>query len=464
MIIKEITKGITHIEDLKTCDFLYVLENLSSYEITEKVDGSQILFGIDDKGFYTSRETKGGDRVYSVEDYGITFSTTYQRSAHRLLESVLPQLREAGLKLGDQVEAEVLYGALPNVVPYSEDRNYLIFLRATEGNVNIDRLKQKLDGQSLSVSLACPITEDGKNICLVENTNNWTISRVPIIKANILGISSNIGKYIDEIKLFMNEDSGIKGVTNLVIESTPLNKRPEWCKIDEWKYIKEDVKAKKEEIHRAISETLKPAIKEILLDRLVRPSSSRFGPLKENGGWIEGVVLRNRKTGHMVKIVDKSIFGSIREFAWQVRNTLTERARSVDNIVSFLGEFYVGLAAAIGHPELGTMQCKKYYSRMILEDIDLGNVKDYMLSFIENKELDLENRLDKYNRNKPSLVLSGLSNIKSGKVSYSGDIDRRTLETFAYIFEQIKIIRQDVNKATTPDELVRVIAGKYLDS
>ena len=119
MKLVEVSRGISHIEDMPVGEIIEILTNLSNYSITEKVDGAQILFGIDDNGFYTSRETKGGERIYNEADYGITFASTYMRSAHKLLEQMLQALKGAGLRLGDQVEAEVLYGQVPNVVPYS---------------------------------------------------------------------------------------------------------------------------------------------------------------------------------------------------------------------------------------------------------------------------------------------------------------------------------------------------------
>src|SRR5690606_21069841 len=109
MNINEVSRGITHIEDLEIKEFLDVVRDLKKYTVTEKVDGSQILFGIDERGFYTSRESKGGARVYSAEDYELKFSSSYMRSAHLLLEHVLPTLRDAGLHPGNQVEAEVLF-------------------------------------------------------------------------------------------------------------------------------------------------------------------------------------------------------------------------------------------------------------------------------------------------------------------------------------------------------------------
>jgi hypothetical protein len=179
------SRGIPHIEDLPVKEFQNAMERIAEYEITEKVDGSEILFGIDDKGFYTSRETHGGGRVYNVEEYGVTFSNTYKRSAHIVLESVLTHLKSAGLEPGDQVEAEVLYGEVPNVVPYSADTSYIIFLRTTEGTVDIDQLKQKLDGHSLNISIMTPFSPNGRDIFYKTVENTWKFSRTPVIPNKI---------------------------------------------------------------------------------------------------------------------------------------------------------------------------------------------------------------------------------------------------------------------------------------
>ena len=50
MILKEITRNIPHIEDLSIDSLYDTLQNLSKYELTEKVDRSQLLFGIDETG------------------------------------------------------------------------------------------------------------------------------------------------------------------------------------------------------------------------------------------------------------------------------------------------------------------------------------------------------------------------------------------------------------------------------
>lgn len=445
MNLNEVSRGIPHLEDLSVNDFIEVVSNLGSYEITEKVDGSQILFGLDENGFYTSRETKGGTRVYAAEDYDLKFSTTYMRSAHKLLEAVLPELKGAGLKLGDQVEAEVLYGELPNVVPYSADRNYLIFLRTTEGTVNIDRLKQKLIGHSLSITLEAPFTPDGRTIGLREESNLWMFSRTPIIKTKLPTLSVQI----KEMKKFLNTKDIVTGKTYESILATPLNKIPEWAEAGKWKELKEHLKEKKYYIGTMLEGAHMMPIKEILLDHLVRKTSSPFGPLLEDGGWIEGVVLRDI-SGNMVKLVDKNKFGVIREDAWRMRNQLTESARSVDGNHSFLGRLRVQMAQALGYAELGTTRAKRYLSSGIplTEGINTKSVKEYWLNILDLKESELIGILDKYETE---------ANLVS-----AASVKKRTAESFAETFQKIDEFRTRTIRAQTPDDLLVILIGKHL--
>lgn len=463
MILKEITRNIPHIEDLSIDSLYDTLQNLSKYELTEKVDGSQLLFGIDETGFYTSRETKGGKRIYSADGYDISFPTTYMRSAHLLLEQALPRLKAAGLSQGDQVEAEVLFGELPNVVTYSGDLNYIIFLRVTEGSACIDRLSHFLCNTSYKVKLPVPFTKDGRTIQLKEESGRWVFVRVPQIDVDTERVEELIKSEVHTLTSYLRSPAGIADQPVLTIESLPLNKRPDWCDTEDWKLTKHSVKEKKIEIGTIVSE-MKANIKEVLLDQVVRNKTSSFGPSLEDGGWIEGVVLRHTVTGKMVKIVDKRIFGAARESAWEKRNKLTERAKSITGELSFIGNLHVGMATAIGHPALGTMQAKNYLRKAgistpertfnLTKGLDLHEIKTHWLSLIESGRARLEDDLDKYEEEENS---PGLVSIVQGA------IDQRTRESFAYIFEKLTDMENKIRQATEAQTLLRVIIGKQLD-
>ena len=462
MNVNEISSGISHIEDLPISEFIKVIQNIKQYKVTEKVDGAELLFGIDDYGFYTSREVKGGKRVYNESDYDITFSSTYMRSAHRLLEQCLPQLKAAGFKTGDQVEAEVLYGELPNVVPYSPDTSYLIFLRTTEGTVDIDKLQQKLDEKRVSISLTVPVTDDGRTIYLKEETNHWQFSRAPGIIPDYKNLQCHLSDIMWEMKSYLDAQSGIALMTNCAIECIQLNKRPDWCGDAKWKYIKPLVKEARDNIRQKLNEHYIPHIKAILLDHFVTQRESAFGPLYEDGGWIEGVVLRHPKTGKMVKIVDKNKFGTVREAAWKMRNNLTEHAKSTDGNLSFMGSLYVKMATSIGHPALGTMQAKNYLRKagtinedrltVLSEGIDVAAIKEYWISLFEQKQIALEEELRRYEKE--------IRN-EATEVSLPAT-HQRTFETFSLSFAKIQGFMEATQAAKIPSDLITILVGKQL--
>ena len=472
MIVNEISKSIAHIEDLSVSKFISAVRNISTYEITEKVDGAQILFGIDEYGFYTSRETKGGRRIYDIDEYGTQFSETYMRSAHAVLESVLPSMKSAGLRPGCQVEAEVLHGELPNVVQYSADRNYVIFLRVTEGVVDIDRLTAKLNGQSLDVPIMTPYTPDGKTIQLQEEVHTWEFSRSVILPVNPMSLQEAVMPKMTELMAYMKEPSGIANQSNMVIESTPLNKRPEWCDPSEWKYLKDTIKEKKEEIYSHVNEGLMLDIKAVLVELLLK-RSSQFGPLFENGGWIEGAVLRNPTTGQMVKVVDKSVFLTVKDFSWKIRNELREHAKSPETANSFLGKLHVSMATALGHPFLGTLQATNYLKRLgntteervaaIAEGIDLNSVKQYWCNLLEHNRAELELKLNKYEKEKSGYICEVVK-LDGGQArfNYSSAIDRRTKEAFAQTFAEIQTCRDNVSEVYDDAGLLNILVGNKL--
>src|SRR5690606_23563100 len=126
-------------------------------------------------------------------------------------------------------------------------------------------------------------------------SNLWMFSRTPIIKAKLPSLSLQL----KEMKKFLNTKDQTTGKTYETILDTPLNKIPEWVEACTWKELKTHLKEKKEYINDVVLEGHMMLIKEILLNQLVRKTASPFGPLLEDGGWIEGVVLKD-SSGNMV--------------------------------------------------------------------------------------------------------------------------------------------------------------------
>lgn len=477
--IKKLARsGIPHIEDLAIAEFVSALHNLDDYEISEKVDGANIQFGIDQTGFYTSREDFGGKRVYNVDDYPIAYQTTFLRSAHVALEKVLPLMRSAGLRIGDKVEAEVLYGALPNAIRYHADENRIIFLHTVEGNVNISNLKYSLDGKKANVSLVVPYTTNGKTIETAVEEDVWSFEQTPIVPGDMLSaleMKQELASHIKELNHYLRQDSGIHTFTNADILALPLNKRPDGIDVSDWKQLKDHVRVKKEDINRELESAAghKTNIKQTLLNNFVRKVKSAFGPEIEDGGWIEGVVFKHKHTGKMFKVVDKDVFTSIKDFLWKVRNDLSENPKSINKIESFLGDLTTKLGSSIGYPELGTIQAKRILRKLgdtpdeivavISENIDFHEVKTFWINLLEEKKHELEKKLDHYHENVHALQ-KGVDFGKQGKrtFAYDTEINSRTLQVFSSLHHKLDELETKISAASTPEELVIAFMGKQL--
>ena len=184
----------------------------------------------------------------------------------------------------------------------------------------------------------------------------------------------------------------------------------------------------------------------------------------EDGGWIEGVVIKS-PTGKVTKLVDKSTFGKIRESAWSVRNSLTDKAKGVDSKAGFVGEMYVQMATAIGHPELGTMQAKNYLRKNTLTEdtVDFQSVKDYWLNLLTLKEGQLEEKLKKYEKDNTETKVLGNYRVNEERGARLPSHVQRTMQTFAEIFEQISNFKENIRASVNVQDLYRILVGKHMD-
>jgi hypothetical protein len=181
------------------------------------------------------------------------------------------------------------------------------------------------------------------------------------------------------------------------------------------------------------------------------------------GGWIEGVVLRHATTGKMLKLVDKDVFGTVRESAWKKRNMLTEMARGVSSQTGFMGSVLLDLATALGHPELGTYQSKNYLRKFgndtasrisaLSEGIDFKSVQQYWLSLLESRITTLTEDLTEYEEE----TNAGTRGV------YAEAVQARNLQTYSEIFYRLGNLQRASLRATSAKDLVGVLAENQLD-
>ena len=413
--------SIPYIEDLPPSQLLYVLKNLEDFSATEKVDGSQLLFGIDKKGFYTSRESKGGSRIYSAEDYEPIYSNTYRKFSHLFLEKNLETLMSAGLSTGDQIEIEVLYGNIPNVVPYNAGINRIVFLRATSGNLDFEKFSRSIRHFTDEITHTVPYTDDGVRILHGEQTQCWQTATVPVIHLDYTEYKHCFDEYISTLEYHINAQSGINSLSNVEAYTVPLNKKPDWC--NNWKEVKLELK-KHRDTFGAWYNLYRCNLKQFLLEILVNGRSSMLG---DKNSWIEGVVLTNGTT--TVKVVNKETFGKYRKFIWSIRNRLTSSQSS----------------------DMSLLFSTKESVRQILDTSHgFEHTQQALLSFLENTKKILSQKLDKYKKERKDYSID-LESI--GKVVYNETVHERTLEVFSYLFAVITDLTDQVVCSSNLDDL-----------
>lgn len=454
--------SIQHIEDLEINEFIESIRKLNEYDITEKVDGFHILFGINENGFYTSG--KDGLPKYRIKDYGVEFRYSGFKSAHKALVQVLPELLKYNfIAPGDEISAEVLYGKMPNTVPYDDETNKIIFLGRKKGDPNIDEIKNYLNNRIVNITVKIPKSYDGKTIEYVDEPQNWLFAQKPRVKSMYVKEIHNDIKLNDKlaaIEDFLKQNSGIHDYSNADILAHPLNKRPEGVDTVMWKDLKVIFKERRTVI-RAFIMNSKLEIKNRLLDKMVRNIGSAFGP--EDGSWIEGVVLRN-EDDQIFKLVDKDVFTALNTFNWDVRNKLSAKPKSLKSIESIIGKIRVALATEIGHPELATLQKKSYIrNNEITEQEIIDSIRDFDVTrnaFIKILDKGIE-FLEKYHTLYSAYKHKATQFIDFGEFKQehkiSNGIDEKNLESFAELFNILHTMRDNIYKAKTKKELAQLI-------
>lgn len=485
--LEVLTEGITHIEDLPIEKFIQSIRNISLYDISEKIDGTNLQFGLDDSGtFFTSREGKGGRRFYKYSDWGNKFWQTGFKSAHLALEKAAKSLKGKKLLLpGDQIEAEILYGQLPNTVPYKGDVNQIILLRPVatasgdlgELEERLSKIKSVLEGINISVSVSeIPFTNDGKTIDYRSEKHLWRVSQTPKVDKSLVNkesLKTKLDRDLTRLENYLNEKSGVADFTNAQLVGIPLNKRPDNIDSSVWKDTVNLIKDKRTDVLSKIM-SLKLDIKEDLLNELLRNISSEFGPSLQDGGWVEGIVFRDPITGDMFKLIDKDLFTSMNKFNWRIRNIL--RSGSLSSKVSDVtGRLLKSLSDSIGIPELAkSTTAGKFLRRIKAGDGDPIKVLAERVDFKKSKPewiqaisyyIKLTDRLHNwYEENKERIKYTSKLGDSTKSASYSGEVDTKTKQAFAELRNDLEKMLSNVRAAKNSEDLLRTFIGEKVES
>jgi hypothetical protein len=479
-MIKLITEGIQHLEDLDLQTFIKVVGNLAKLQAAEKLDGANLWFGIDDDGrLFTSRagKRKNAENMYEEKEYPYFAAYNGFRAAHAALKAKESEIKKV-LNPGSTVEIEVLYGRQPNAVTYGAGgRNYIAFLRGVEGTPDaiVDQLANSFNNTTVTVSVQTVDTIDGVNLKLTPTDVLFQFVGVQKLDTTHLK-TTDVAKQLAKLQDYLRQRAPLEGktITNFDLATASLGA------ID--KEIRPAAKVLKSQILAKILTDFKLPIKKELLDKFVSKIKSPLAAddlsADEDNG-VEGVVLRDPDNGEQVKLVDKDTFTTMNQFNHAVRGSISGTIKTLDPQASLearggmLGQLKITIADLLGNQDLArTQTAKKIFqtvkgttaeetvknvAKELTNNDDYRGIKTKIAALIDNTKAELEQSLKDFKANKDEFQLK----LKSGKtMGLSAEVIRRTLVAYAEAKRDVTELGEKVAKTKSLVQLVALLYGK----
>lgn len=307
-----LVSGITHLEELDLDEFIYFVKNFYNENIVaiQKLDGTFNMSVVrDEEGIYFARLSKKQTAPFTANDLPRNPMFNALRGACIFLsdDSVKSKLTEL-LDPGDALDIEVLYGSQPNTIRYNLKNNYLALLRFIQGKSG-DEAERRLNEiveelKTIEVNIKNPVYYYNWNTESVEYKSQsevWKFTKPEILdKAKS---KYDAQKDLEILSSWLSDTNTIiPSMTNLevlgvALTSIPKNERP---------LYKQAKLAAEEEANR-----LKLNIKQQMVDVILKHSEFELG-----GNEQEGLVIRDKDTRRMTKLVDKEGFTEANRTNW----------------------------------------------------------------------------------------------------------------------------------------------------
>lgn len=476
-----LSESIIHLEDLPMKEFIRTVESLKDKIISEKMDGQNLWMGVDDRGFFTSREGKSPKkaRFYSVDDYAMVANYNSFRAAHLALEKVQDTIKK-NLQSGDMVEVEVLFGRQPNTVTYGvANKNFIVVLRGVgeTPDTRVKALADALNHKTVSVESTIVSSPDGSTLELNDEKMLWEFTQVmPIPAANIN--TRQAMKLLVALKKFASEKNEVlTDLTNEQIVELSLTGIP--------KENREEAKKERERISSHIMNEYKLPIKELLLNNFVRKikpflQDENLHPSEDIG--VEGVVVRDPVSGSQTKIVDKDVFTAINTFNSAVRAEIAGLVRTTDQDAAVemrggaFGQAKIRIAELLGAKELAMSSgTKRFITKFKSVDVSatalavarslnivsVPVVRTKISSILKSTIQEIDDILKSFKQEAGEFKLK----LKTGKeIGITPEIMKRTLTAFAETKKDIAEVNARILKSRNSTDIVMALYGKTIEA
>jgi hypothetical protein len=474
--VKHLQEGIDHLEDLPVEDFINSIKNIHKMNATDKLDGVNLWFGMDDAGnFFTSREGKNrkGNRFYTQEDFKEVSAHNGMRAAHEALMKNSDSLKST-MKPNDMIEIEVLYGKQPNSIVYGKDNlNYIAFLRSIKTPQNSADFKQDaykdvhaiLNNVKTTVKTPVVATIDGKTLSTSEQVTDWKFVTATVLSSKDMSHLDLSGD-IEKLQAYLDKGNQL---------ATDMGES-----LSNWEVLKSkkrDLSDEKKKIQDVIQTKYKIAIKNKILDQLVRKIKPALQDGKHDDSGVEGVVFLDPETQKQFKVVDKDVFTMLNKFNYQIRNNIAGQVKTDDPLATLAQKGGVFGSAKLRIAKLFNVQgfgagggTKRVLEKFkgaspdetainfakAVGDVNVNAFKSKIEHILQNAYNELDDYLEDFKKNAKTYSLT----LKNGKtIKYTEETINRTLLVFAETRKNIEKLMKDISKTDSIEQLISCLFG-----
>jgi hypothetical protein len=303
-------QDVKHFEDLSAKDILEYTTDPSSFLVTEKLDGSNIIVGRDITGVYTRRHNK--TKYYAVEDYETSFFTNYQKATLAAVIDCKDYI-ESVIALNEEVAAEVIVSLQPNVVIYHRNVDTVSIVLFKTYHATTNHNYGNTGNVEYQAVVADSYTESNLHVLDLK----YVITPINKFETQLPAAS------IETITVFLQTKQNVSGVELMVHEiiDWSLNKRHPAEFNQPWKDVKPQFKQ------------LRAKYRIILKDFKCRmfPSDKNLQHIQT---FIEGYVCTNGKVEF--KLVHQDAYLAAKNFIWEFRDLLKCARKRTGSITTLL--------------------------------------------------------------------------------------------------------------------------------
>lgn len=432
-----VLSGITHIEDLDVNEFIEWVRNFYDDNIVaiQKLDGTfNMSVGKDEEGIYLARLSKGQNEPFSSGELPKIPIYNALRGACLVFEREnIISILEEKLEVGDALDIEVLYGQQPNTIRYNLDKNYLAFLRFIKGKSG-DEAEELLDS----------IYESFKEIETTVNNEvyyfNWETEKMEVELSeemwkftkpqilNKLEYKIDAEKDLKVLEKWLNAPNEVVNslsnfeCLNILLTPIPKNERELYKK------------ARQNALEKA--KELKLNVKNKMIEGVLNKIYFELG-----GSEQEGLVLRNKTTKAMTKLIDKDKFTRENQRNWYYIEKAIE-----GGVVT---EFFNQNAEQFNIPMLKLRE--KFFKQIRKSELNYREaIEDYLeknnipLNGIESKIILIKNTIPTYINQLKSLYTEAKNDTQ-----LSENFKLRTSNTIGILISNFSSLFSNISKLNT---------------